>query len=110
MEAIIIYNLTAIDVNRGGDDRSNMDINMEAATEIARQIRLRNIGGIIVVDFLKLAKKDDQKAFLKALEGIFDTDPCTVQIHGKTPLGLVEITRKRRTPPLHERFEDGLKS
>jgi Rne/Rng family ribonuclease len=98
--------LTAIDVNRGGDDRSNNDINMEAATEIARQIRLRNIGGIIVVDFLKLPKKDDQKAFLKALEGIFDTDPCTVQIHGLTALGLLEITRKRRTPPLSERLDN----
>lgn len=98
--------LTAIDVNRGGDDRSNMDINVEAAAEIARQIRLRNIGGIIMIDFLKLSKKDDQKSFMKALEGIFDTDPCTVQIHGLTALGLLEITRKRRTPPLSERLDN----
>ena len=97
--------LTAIDVNRGGDDRSVMDVNLEAAEEIARQIRLRNIGGIIVIDFLKLPKKDDQKRLLKALEPIFDTDPCTVQIHGLTALGLAEITRKRRTPALTERLD-----
>ncbi len=98
--------LTAIDVNRGGDDRSNMDINIEAATEIARQIRLRNIGGIIMIDFLKFSKKDDQISFQKALGPIFDTDPCTVQIHGLTGLGLLEITRKRRTPPLSERLDN----
>lgn len=97
--------LTAIDVNRGGDDRSGIEINLEAAEEIARQIRLRNIGGIIVIDFLKLPKKEDQAGFLKALGPIFDTDPCTVQIHGLTALGLLEITRKRRTPPLSERLD-----
>lgn len=98
--------LTAIDVNRGGDDRSGMEINIEAANEIARQIRLRNIGGIVMIDFLKLPKKEDQREFLKALEPIFDTDPCTVQIHGLTALGLLEITRKRRTPPLSERLDN----
>lgn len=98
--------LTAIDVNRGGDDRSAMDVNLEAGEEIARQIRLRNLGGIIVIDFLKLVKKDDQKRLLKALETIFNTDPCTVQIHGLTGLGLLEITRKRRTPPLTERLDN----
>lgn len=98
--------LTAIDVNRGGDDRPSMDVNLEAAEEIARQIRLRNLGGIIVIDFLKLSKKADQVKLLKALGEIFDTDPCTVQIHGMTALGLVEITRKRRTPPLSERLDN----
>ena len=81
--------LTAIDVNRGGDDRSSMEVNLEAAQEVARQIRLRNLGGIIVIDFLKLPKKADQNQLLKALGEIFDTDPCTVQIHGITALGLV---------------------
>ncbi len=97
--------LTAIDVNRGGDDRSAFDINIEAAQEIARQVRLRNIGGIIIIDFLKLPKTSDRTAFLKGLQPIFDTDPCTIQIHGLTALGLLEITRKRRTPPLSERLD-----
>ncbi|MGB4106605.1 MAG: ribonuclease E/G [Alphaproteobacteria bacterium] len=99
--------LTAIDVNKGADKRSLLAVNIEAAEEITRQIRLRNIGGIIVVDFLKFQGKKDENALLKALEWAVGQDPCTVQIHGKTALGLVEIARKRRTPPLHERFEGG---
>lgn len=97
--------LTAIDVNRGGDDRPAMDVNIEAAKEIARQIRLRNIGGIIVIDFLKIQAKADQTKFVNDLKDIFATDPCTVQIHGLTALGLLEISRKRRTPPLSERMD-----
>jgi ribonuclease G len=101
--------MQVIDVNRGGDTRTPMDVNVEAAWEIARQIRLRNLGGIIVIDFLKLTKKGDQQNFMKTLEQVFDSDPCTVQIHGLTSLGLIEITRKRRTPALSERM-DGVES
>lgn len=97
--------LTAIDVNRGADDRPAFDVNAEAAEEIARQIRLRNIGGIILIDFLKFSKKADQTRFLKRLDTVFCTDPCTVQIHGLTALGLLEITRRRRTPALEERLD-----
>ncbi|MCB1531043.1 MAG: ribonuclease E/G [Rhodospirillales bacterium] len=96
--------LTAIDVNRGTDGRPAMEVNLDAAGEIGRQLRLRNLGGIIVVDFLKMRGKKDHKTLLAALETIFEKDPCTVQIHGITGLGLVEITRKRRTPALQERF------
>lgn len=96
--------LTAIDVNKGGDKRANLAINMEAAEEIIRQMRLRNIGGIIVVDFLKM-KKSDEKHLLKTLKNLSYRDPCTVQIHDITKLGLMEITRKRRTPPLSHRFD-----
>ncbi len=97
--------LTAIDVNRGADTRPALAVNLEAAYEVARHIRLRNLGGIIVIDFLKLTKKDEKTQFLKKLEDIFDSDPCTVQVHGLTALGLVELTRKRRTPPLQERLD-----
>lgn len=97
--------LTSIDVNRGGDTRPAAEVNTEAAQEIARQIRLRNIGGIVLIDFLKFPQKGDQQKFLKELQKIFDSDPCTVQIHGITSLGLAEITRKRRTPPLSERLD-----
>lgn len=99
--------LTAIDVNKGADKRSLLAVNVEAAEEIARQIRLRNIGGIIVIDFLKFHGKKEETELLRVLEKAVGEDPCTVQIHGKTALGLVELTRKRRTPPLHERFEGG---
>ncbi len=97
--------LTAIDINSGGDKRSRLNINIEAAKEIARQIRLRNLGGIIMIDFLKLRTKKEQKSLMTTLEKVFQDDPCTVQIHGMTNLGLMEITRKRRTPPLYERLE-----
>lgn len=97
--------MTILDVNRGHDNRSIMEINLDAAHEIARQIRLRNIGGIIVVDFLKFSKQDDRKTFLASLPPLFDKDSCTVQIHGLTKLGLLEMTRKRRTPSLMEQLE-----
>ena len=97
--------LTAVDVNKGGDKRSNLAVNIEAAQEVARQMRLRNIGGIMVVDFLGFKSKKDEVAVLEGLDKAVNQDPCTVQVHGRTALGLVEITRKRRTPPLEERFE-----
>lgn len=96
--------LTAIDVNKGGDKDSKLSTNIEAVKEIARQLRLRNCGGIIVVDFLKMKSKAEQGKLIAALEEAINDDPCTVQIHGLTNLGLIEITRKRRTPPLDERF------
>ncbi len=96
--------LCAIDINKGGDKRSYLAINIEAAHEIMRQIRLRNIGGIIIIDFLKMNKKDE-KLLLKELNKSINKDPCTIQIHGLTKLGLMEITRKRRTPPLNKRFD-----
>lgn len=97
--------LTAIDVNKGGDKRSHLAVNIEAAQEIARQIRLRNIGGIVVIDFLKFQNKKEENKLLEALKAAISHDPCTVQIHGRTPLGLIELTRKRRTAPLKDRME-----
>ncbi|MGQ0526938.1 MAG: ribonuclease E/G [Alphaproteobacteria bacterium] len=97
--------LTAIDVNKGGDKRSHLAVNVEAAQEIARQIRLRNTGGIIAIDFLKFQGKKDEGEVLAALEKAILKDPCTIQIHGRTGAGLIEMTRKRRTPPLQDRSE-----
>lgn len=97
--------LTAIDINRGSDTRANLTINLDALQEIGRQIRLRNLGGIIIVDCLKITKKAEKDALLQALKDMAATDPCTVQIHGLTALGLAEITRNRRTPALQERLD-----
>ena len=96
--------LTAIDVNKGSDKRSRLAVNIDAAKEIGRQMRLRNIGGIIIIDFLKNNKKDEA-LLLKTLDNETYSDPCTVQIHGFTKLGLIEMTRKRRTPSLNKRFD-----
>lgn len=97
--------LTAIDVNKSSDVQSHLALNIEALTEIGRQIRLRNIGGIILIDILRSRKKVDDEVMIKALKKIIQSDPCTVQIHGKTNLGLLEITRNRRTPPLKDRVD-----
>ncbi len=97
--------LTAIDVNRAADTNSNFEINRLAGIEIARQIRLRNMGGIIIIDALKLKSEKERNALLTHLNEAFQNDPCTVQVHGFTKLGLIEITRARRTPTLQQRCE-----
>ncbi len=96
--------LTAIDVNKSSDKRSHLAVNLDAVDEAARQMRLRNIGGIVMIDLLKCSKKDEQKLLEAFKEKTFD-DPCTVQVHGFTKLGLLEVARKRRTPALHDRFD-----
>lgn len=101
--------LVAIDVNRGADRRGNLAINIDAAHEAMRQVRLRNLGGIVLIDFLKMnGGKAEKQQLLDALVRAAEADPCTVQIHGFTGLGLVEITRKQRTPPLLLRMDSAL--
>lgn len=97
--------LTTIDINRSGAKDSNLVINIEAAQEIARQIRLRNTGGIIMADFLKMPNKKNEGELIAALEHAVFQDPCTVQLHGMTNLGLMEMTRNRRTLPLSDRTD-----
>ncbi len=97
--------MTVVDVNSARDRRGGLSVNLEAATEIARQIRLRNLGGIIIIDFLKMPNVTQRRKLIDHLQNQFDDDPCTVQIHGLTKLGLLELTRNRRTPTLAERVE-----
>ena len=96
--------ITAIDVNTAADTRGHLAVNLDAAQEIARQIRLRNMGGAFIIDFLRLKNAKEKDKLFKALEGYFNDDPCTVQIHGWSNLGMIEVTRQRRTPALAERF------
>lgn len=93
---------TVIDVNTAGA-KSAAAVNTEAAVEIARQIRLRNLGGAILVDFAGFSGKAEQKRLSAALVKAFDSDSCTVELHGVTHLGLFEISRHRRTPSLMDR-------
>lgn len=95
--------LTAIDVNRGADRNSNLQVNIEAANAIARHLRIRNLGGAILIDFINLKDEKERKNLLEAFEKLVNEDPCTIQIHGFTKLGLLEISRQRRTPTLYER-------
>lgn len=96
---------TVIDVNRGADRKGNLSVNLEAAEAIARQLRIRNLGGIILVDFLKMKSAAEKKSFLAAMDKMVQSDPCTVQVHGLTKLGLMEITRTRRTMPLIHKLD-----
>ncbi len=95
---------TMIDVN-SGPAVSLASVNNEAAQEIGRQIRLRNLGGAILIDFAGLSDKAEQKRLSNLLLKSFDLDPCTVELHGVTKLGLFEVSRHRRTPTLMDRVE-----
>ena len=102
--------LTVIDVNTGKCEASKQkssedtffDINMEAAEEIALQLRLRNISGIIIVDFINMDSAEKQKLLLERLKKLTAKDFVRTTVVDITPLGLVEITRKRVNRPLRE--------
>ena len=93
--------LTVIDVNTskfvGGSSLSETIIrtNLDAAHEIARQMRLRDIGGIIIIDFIDMNNARDKQAVVKALELALKKDRSRTKISNITPLGLIEMTRKR---------------
>ena len=92
--------LTAIDVNSakfiGKTDLEDtaFSINKESAVEIARQIRLRDIGGIIVIDFIDLHNEEHKKELVKIFEEELKKERTKVQIEGFTKLNLLELTRK----------------
>ena len=93
--------LTVIDVNTGKnvakkDVQENfLKINKEAAIEIAYQLRLRNISGIIVVDFMNLASKEAEAELMSTFRAELKKDPIPTQLIDMTKLGLVEVTRKK---------------
>jgi ribonuclease G len=93
--------LTTIDVNTGGYvgarnfDDTIFKTNLEAAGAIARQLRLRNLGGIIIIDFIDMARDEHQGAVLAELRRQLARDRVKVTVSGFTQLGLVEMTRKR---------------
>lgn len=100
--------MTVIDVNTGKySGRKKMQdtiykINMEAADEIGRQIRLRNLSGIIIVDFIDMEREEDRKALLAHLVEVVSRDPVKTTVVDMTALNLVELTRKKVRKPLHE--------
>jgi ribonuclease E len=102
--------LTVIDVNSGSFTRSAtaretvLWTNSEAATEIARQLRLRNIGGVIVVDFIDMDSRRDQLKLLELFNKELKSDKARPQIAQLSELGLVELTRKRQGKNVYELF------
>jgi ribonuclease G len=93
--------LTTVDVNTGGYvgarnfDDTIFKTNLEAAGAIARQLRLRNLGGIIIVDFIDMARDEHQTAVLAEFRKQLGRDRTKITVSGFTQLGLVEMTRKR---------------
>jgi ribonuclease G len=93
--------MTTVDVNTGGYvghrnlEETIFRTNLEAAVTIARQLRVRNLGGIIVLDFIDMQEPDHRQALLEALQAALSTDRAQTHIASVSPLGLVEMTRKR---------------
>ena len=102
--------LTVIDVNSGSFTRSAnaretvLWTNCEAAIEIARQLKLRNIGGVIIIDFIDMDSRRDQLQLLEHFTGAVRDDAARPQIAQLTELGLVELTRKRQGQNIYELF------
>ncbi|MBQ7577931.1 MAG: Rne/Rng family ribonuclease [Synergistaceae bacterium] len=98
--------LTVIDVNSGKfTDSPDMrhtvlSVNLEAASEIARQLRLRSLGGIVVVDFIDMDFDEDREKLLKHFDSCIMHDRLKARVFSITKLGLVELTRKRERPDL----------
>ncbi|SES97149.1 ribonuclease E/G [[Clostridium] polysaccharolyticum] len=111
--------LTVIDVNTGkavkgkkNEQETYYRINSEAAEEIAKQIRLRNMSGIIIIDFIDLEDEEKRKSLMNQLKHLFAKDPVKTALIDMTKLNLVEVTRKKVRKPLWEqikirRDEDG---
>lgn len=104
--------LTVIDVNTGksigkkNSEEHLLHVNIEAAIEAAKQIRLRNLSGIILVDFINLSDKQSTKHLLEIFESELKKDPIVTTLVDMTKLQLVEVTRKKVRKPLYETLQN----
>ena len=102
--------LSVVDVNSGKfvssatQDETILKTNIEAAHEIARQLRLRNIGGMIIIDFIDMTNRNDKLAVMEEFELALENDKAKPQIGQLSDLGLVELTRHRQGQSLSEVF------
>ncbi len=103
--------LVSIDVNTGKAVTRKKDVqqtfrkvNQEAALEIARQLRLRNLSGMILIDFIDMKSKEDQQDIMDTLKQAVSQDPIQTTVVDMTKLGLVEVTRKKVRKSLYEQI------
>ena len=100
--------LISVDVNTGRNrgakdvDKMILDTNIEAAREVARQLRLRNIGGLVVIDFIDMRHRKDQQAVYKAIKDRLKKDKAKTQVLQISPIGLMEMTRQRLNESLRD--------
>ncbi|MEQ1617470.1 MAG: ribonuclease E/G [Terricaulis sp.] len=105
--------LVAIDVDAGGrtgsgdPERFALDLNVAAAIEMARQVRLRNLGGLIAVDFVSMRSNGHRKQLEQAVRAAFAGDPWNVQFGGLSRFGVYELARAQLRTPLHEQLREG---
>ena len=95
--------MTVIDVNSGAGcgeslEENALQTNLEAAQEIAKQIKLRDLGGIIIIDFIDMKDKSSRDTLINRFKELFADEGTRVHIYGITQLGLLEMTRKKETP------------
>lgn len=108
--------LTVIDVNSGkcvskkddeqAKENSVFKVNIEASTEIARQLRLRNLSGIVIIDFINMSNADNIRLIQTNLNKLLKEDCVSARVVDMTKLGLVEVTRQRNGRPLSELMAD----
>lgn len=102
--------MTVVDINtskciaKKDKDTLNYQINLEAAQMLAKHLRLRNISGIIIVDFINMEKEEYKKNLVQELKRLLKSDPVPCNFVDITTLGLVEITRKKVQKPIYEVF------
>ena len=102
--------MTVIDVNSSKNvkkklpEEQHLQVNLEAAAEIAAQLRLRNISGIIIIDFIDMASAEDKEQLLAAMRSFVKADPVKTEVIDLTRLGLMELTRKKTRRPLYEQL------
>ena len=102
--------MTTVDVNTGSFlGQRNLEetvyrTNLEAAQSVARQLRLRNLGGIIIIDFIDMDDAEHRRQVLRTLEKALAGDHARTSVHEFSPLGLVEMTRKRTTESLERQL------
>lgn len=103
--------MTVIDVNSGKCIRKDSPeeliqlVNKEAGEEVFRQLRLRNLSGMILVDFLNIRDKEQREQFFQELRRMAQQDSVPTKVHDITALGIVEITRKKLSHPLSEQLQ-----
>jgi ribonuclease E len=104
--------LTVIDVNTGKSvgkhnlEETVVNTNVEGAREVARQLRLRDIGGMIIIDFIDMLLEQNKRKVVDTLREELARDKTRSQVFDITPLGLLEVTRKRVSGGLLEAFSE----
>ncbi|AOS98037.1 Ribonuclease E [Microbulbifer aggregans] len=102
-EALVSIDINSSRATKGGDiEETARNINLEAADEIARQLRLRDMGGLVVIDFIDMQNKSNQREVEKRMEKALSMDRARVQIGRISRFGLLEMSRQRLRPSLGE--------